>query len=92
MCHKMLRESLDIEDEVAVLPIDAESPFDVLKIVRVTHVGHVHIQTEDQQRYAADDGASINMHERLRIEPATNVHRAAMRRRRRLFPRLTAIG
>jgi hypothetical protein len=82
-----LRSRLKVEDEVAVMPIDAASPADVLKIDRVAHVGHVFIRTEDERMYAAVDGVDMGALRCLRIEPVTDEHRAAIRRRQR-FPRL----
>src|SRR5262245_27357254 len=76
-----LRSRLKVEDEVAVMPIDATSPADVLKIDRVAHVGHVFIRTNDERMYAAVDGSDMGVLRCLRIEPVTDEHRAAIRRR-----------
>ena len=76
-----LRSHLEVEDEVAILPANSDSPADVIKLERVVHIGHVFIRTTDQRMYAAVDGVNLDGLRRLRIEPATQEHRAAIRRK-----------
>jgi hypothetical protein len=70
---------LHIEDEVAVMPLNARSPAEVLRLDRVVQVGHTFIRTADQHIYAAMDGVDLGEPGYSRIEPATNAHRAAIR-------------
>jgi len=81
---------LHIEDEVAVMPLESESPADVLKLDRVIQIGHTFIRTADQRIYAAMDGVDLYEPSHCRIEPATSAHRAAIRHPRML--RLAVIG
>jgi hypothetical protein len=86
-----LRSRLEVEDEVAVLPVHSESPADVIKLERVVHVGHIFIRTIDQRMYAAVDGVNMGGQGHLRIEPVTEEHRAAIRGQWK-FPRFRVFG
>src|SRR6516162_8992711 len=69
---------LNIEDEVAVMPLESCSPADVLRLDRVVQIGHTFIRTADQRIYAALDGVDLGDPSYCRIEPATSAHRAAV--------------
>jgi hypothetical protein len=70
-------------EEVAIMPLGATSADDVLQIALVRHVGHVFITLNDGRMYLRVDGADVNHHSCRYIEPATDEHRRALRRKRR---------
>src|SRR5262245_26290142 len=68
-------------DQVAVMPRNAKSPADVLRISKVQFAGQFCIQTKDGHIYAATDGEDFASQSRYYIEPATGEHHAAILRR-----------
>ena len=68
-------------DQVAVMPRDAKSPADVLRISKVQFAGQFCIQTKDGHIYAAADGEDFAGKSRYYIELATGEHHAAILRR-----------
>jgi hypothetical protein len=68
-------------DEVAVMPREAKSPADVLRISKVRFAGRLCIETNDGHVYAASDGKEFVDQMQTYIVPATAEHRAAIRRR-----------
>ncbi len=51
--------------EVAVMPLEAKSASEVVGIIRVKHVGHIFVQTDDGGLYAASDGADLRGQRRI---------------------------
>jgi hypothetical protein len=72
---------IKVHDDVAVLCPCTSGP-EVLDIAQVKHIGHVLIQTSDDQFYSVYDGESIDNRHIRYIEPATTAHRMALNRRR----------
>ena len=68
-------------NEVAVMPREAKSPADVLRISKVRFAGRFCIETNDGHVYAASDGKEFVAQTQTYIELATAQHRAAIRRR-----------
>ena len=72
---------IQARDEVAVMPREAKSPADVLRISKVRFAGRFCIETNDGHVYAASDGKEFADETQTHIEPATSEHRAAIWRR-----------
>jgi len=70
-----MRPSFEVNAEVAVVPLNPEFPGEVAGIVRIRHVGHTLVQTNDCRMYSRIDG--IDLCGKCRIERATNQHRIA---------------
>jgi hypothetical protein len=68
-------------DEVAVMPREAKSPADVVRISKVRFAGQFCIETNDGSIYAASDGTEFVDETETYIEPATAQHHAAIRQR-----------
>jgi hypothetical protein len=68
-------------EEVAVMPSGASSPMDVLQIARVAAVSRTFIRTNEQRIYAVHDGRDFSRQSGRYIVPATEEHRAAIRRK-----------
>src|SRR5262249_26221034 len=66
-------------DEVAVMPREAKSPAEVVRISKVRFAGRLYIETNDGHVYAASDGKEFVDQTQTYIEPATAQHRAAIR-------------
>jgi hypothetical protein len=65
-------------DPVAVMPLDANSPADVVRIARVSHASPAFIRTSDGRMYSTVDGADLYGTRCRYIVPATEEHRAAL--------------
>jgi hypothetical protein len=68
-------------EEVAVMPVGASAPTDVLQIARVAAVSRAFIRTNEQRIYAANDGRDFSRRSGRYIVHATEEHRAAIRRK-----------
>jgi hypothetical protein len=66
-------------DEVAILPIPGDSSDKVRELSTVSHVGPALIELETGGLYFLTDGSGLNDYGC--IVPATEEHRAALRRR-----------
>lgn len=71
--------TFDLKQEVAVMPVGAKSPSEVVRISRITHAGRCFVQTDDGRMYAASDGADLYGTRSRYIVPARAEHRAAIR-------------
>jgi hypothetical protein len=72
---------IKVTEEVAIMPTYAKSPADVLRISRVSHVGHAFIMASDGRIYMRHDGSDFNAPASRYIQPATEEHRRAIRGR-----------
>jgi hypothetical protein len=68
------------KEEVAVMPVGAKSPSEVVRISRITYAGPCFVQTDDGRMYAASDGADLRGRRCRYIVPARAEHRAAIRK------------
>ena len=78
-----MRPTFKKDEEVAVMPLGAQSPSQVIRITRITHTGHHFVQTDDGRMYATSDGADLYGTRCRYIVPARSEHRAAIRRHHR---------